>query len=150
MHHAAAENVQNDVVDHDKGADGQAQLLCENDRHDLHAVDRAAVANGQAAAHAGDHAAEQGAQEQVFPRQRRRKAHVHGKHVHDDPRRSRIHGDRKQGIDGKSRPLLFQSEQEKRNVQNQKENGKRKIIRRDLGKEDRRTGNAAVVQPHRG
>ena len=107
MHHTAAENVQNDVVDHDKGADGQAQLLCEDDRHDLHAVDRTAIADCQAAAHAGNHAAEQGAQEQILPCQRGRKAHVHGKHIHDDPRRGRIHGDGKQRIDGKGRPLLF-------------------------------------------
>ena len=124
MHHAASEDVQNNVVDHNKGTDGQAQLLCEDDRHDLHAVNRAAVADGQTAAHAGDHAAEQGAQEQILPCQRRRKAHVHGQYVHNDPRRGGIHGDGKQGIDGKGRPLFFQPKQKKRNVQNQEENGK--------------------------
>ena len=148
-HDDAADYVQQHVVNQHKCTDGQPERLCKDDSDDLNAVHRAAVADGQAAANARDDAAEQRTQKQIRARQRRGNADVDGQHIGDEPGRHRVDADRKDGVNREHRPLPLEAEQQQRDVEQDQEEGQRKIVRRQLGEQDGCAGDAAVVQLYR-
>ena len=53
------------------------------------------------------------------------------------------------GVDREHRSLPLESEQQQRHVEQHQKEGQREIIRRQLGQQDRCSGNAAVIQLHR-
>ena len=148
-HDDAADHVQQHVVNQHKCTDGQPERLCKDDGDDLNAVHRAAVADGQAAADARDDAAEQRTQKQIRARQRRGNADIDGQHIGDEPGRHRVDADREDGVNREHRPLPLEAEQQQRDVEQDQEEGQRKIVRRQLGEQDGCAGDAAVVQLYR-
>ena len=70
MQHDAADDIEDDVVNHHEGAHRHPQALGEDHCHDLNAVHGAAEPDRHTAAHTGDQSAEEGAQQQILPRKR--------------------------------------------------------------------------------
>ena len=149
VHGDAADDVQSHVVNQHKVAHGETQRLCKDDGGHLDAVHGAAVADGKAAAHAGDDSAEQGAQKQVGAGQRGSNADVDGQNVRYEPGRRGVDTDGEDGVDGEHGPLPLEPKQKQWDVQHNQEKRQGERGGRQLGKQDGRAGDAAVVQLHR-
>lgn len=152
-HDPAAEDaadgyIQQYIVNHHEGTYCHAQALGKDYSHDLHAVDGAAEADGHAAAHTGDQAAEDGTQQQI----------ISGKGGGSGGREERVDGERGQGIDQdrpqrvdrKGQSLLFHAEKKQRRIEQNQKHRQGVRLRRQLPEEHGRTGDAAVIELYRG
>ena len=142
----AADDVEDDVVDHHEGAHRQAQPLGEDDRHDLDAVHGAAVADGQAAAQTGDETAEEGAEQQIGACQGRGHGHVHGEDVGDRPGPQGVDGHRIHGVHREDRPLPPQPVEKEGGVEEEEEDGEGPALRGELGEQHGGPRDAAVIE----
>ena len=113
----SGEDVQHDVVAHDERADGHAELAGENDRHDFHAVHRAAAADGKPAADARNQSAEERTEQQIRPGKRRGNADVKRQRPLNQPRAEGVNEHGIHGVNGELHALPLQPEEEQRHVE---------------------------------
>ena len=117
MQNDAADDIQNHIIDHYKGANGESQPFCEYDRHYFNSVNSPAKSDGKATAKAGDQTAEDGAKEEICPSQRRRHGHIDGKHIGNKPSTQGVYPDRIQGVYRKGCALPFPAEKKQRDIE---------------------------------
>ena len=145
VHDNAADDVQQDVVDHDKRSHRDAKPFGEDYRHDFDAVHGTAKADGKTASGAGNQTAEQRTKQQVRAGKRRRDADIDGQHIGNQPCSNGVDCDSKNRVDGKRCALPFESVEEQGDVKYQQKQRQTHPVRCQLPKQHGSAGNAAVV-----
>lgn len=139
----AADDVEDDVICHHEGADGEPHFFGEDDGHDLDAVHRAAEADRKAAARTRDKPTEECAKEKVGACKGGGDADVDGQDIGDEPSGKGIDRDGIDRVDREDLTLAFQAVKKERNVKKEKKDGERKG--RDHGKKHGCARDAAVI-----